>query len=128
MGKNLLLAVLVFYGIFLIGCGKKAAPVDEYQEAVSIEELVTTQTTAAQPLQESGQEIVPLPPRGPYKPGAEEIQKALKNANFYSGEIDGKIGPVSEKAIKEFQKANGLEVDGKVGPKTWAALSNYLKE
>ncbi|MDI6606037.1 MAG: peptidoglycan-binding domain-containing protein [Candidatus Omnitrophota bacterium] len=128
MGKNLLVAVLVFYGILLIGCGKRAAPVDEYQEAVSIEELAATQTTASQPLQEKGQEIVPLPPRGPYKPGAEEIQKALKNANFYSGEIDGKIGPMSEKAIKEFQKTNGLEADGKVGPKTWAALSRYLSQ
>ena len=55
-----------------------------------------------------------------------EIQMALKNAGFYTGAIDGKIGPKSKQAILDFQKANGLKVDGKVGPKTWAALEKYL--
>ena len=69
---------------------------------------------------------VQLPPSGPYKPTTQEIQTALKNAGFYTGAIDGKIGPMSKKAITEFQKANGLNADGKVGPKTWALLSVYL--
>lgn len=34
----------------------------------------------------------------------------------------GDFGSECEKAVKEFQKKNGLEVDGCVGPKTWAAL------
>jgi len=67
-----------------------------------------------------------LPPAGPYKPAAAEIQKALKNANFYAGEVDGKIGPKTKAAIEEFQKANNLKADGKAGPKTWALLSGYL--
>jgi peptidoglycan hydrolase-like protein with peptidoglycan-binding domain len=70
--------------------------------------------------------LEPLPPAGPYKPTAEEIQTALKNAGYYNGAIDGKLGPMSKKAIEEFQKANGLQVDGKVGPKTWLALSSHL--
>lgn len=57
-----------------------------------------------------------------------DIQKALKNAGFYTGSIDGKIGPKTKKAIVEFQKANGLKTDGKVGPRTWAALEKYLAQ
>ncbi|MDD5409049.1 MAG: peptidoglycan-binding domain-containing protein [Candidatus Omnitrophica bacterium] len=71
-------------------------------------------------------ELVPLPPQGPYKPTGIEIQTALKNAGFYSGNIDGKIGPKSKKAIEDFQSANSLKVDGKVGAKTWEALAKYL--
>ena len=55
-----------------------------------------------------------------------DIQRALQAAGFYSGAIDGKIGPKTKRAITEFQKAKGLKVDGKVGPKTWAELEKYL--
>ena len=56
----------------------------------------------------------------------QQIQTALKNAGFYTGKIDGKIGPGSKRAIEAFQRSKGLKVDGKVGPKTWAALEPYL--
>ena len=35
---------------------------------------------------------------------------------------DGKFGPLTEEAVKEFQKAHGLVADGIVGEKTWTAL------
>ena len=54
-----------------------------------------------------------------------EIQICLQNAGFYKGKIDGVKGKSTKKAIKEFQKANGLKADGKVGSKTWEALSKY---
>ena len=57
---------------------------------------------------------------------SQQIQTALKSAGFYSGNIDGKIGPASRKAIQDFQQSNGLKVDGKVGPKTWSLLEKYL--
>ncbi|MBI4707491.1 MAG: peptidoglycan-binding protein [Candidatus Omnitrophica bacterium] len=72
------------------------------------------------------QKLEPLPPSGPYKPSVKEIQTALKNSNFYAGEVDGKLGPKTKAAIEEFQKANGLKVDGKVGPMTWQAMSKYV--
>ncbi len=55
-----------------------------------------------------------------------QIQTALKNAGFGPGSIDGKIGPKTKKAVKDFQAANGLTADGKVGRKTWTKLSKYL--
>ena len=55
-----------------------------------------------------------------------DIQKALKNAGFYTGSIDGKLGPKTKKAIEEFQRSKALKSDGKVGSKTWAELEKYL--
>ncbi len=57
----------------------------------------------------------------------QRVQTALKNAGLYTGPIDGKIGPLSQKAIQVFQKERGLEPDGKVGLKTWAILKKYLE-
>lgn len=36
--------------------------------------------------------------------------------------IDGKFGPKTEAAVKQFQNKNSLTVDGYVGPKTWSVL------
>lgn len=133
--------------VCLFGCGKKQQALEEMQEPMSIEALSTTgtqtQLTSTEAKKEeprirvtsvtttnSGGEprLETMPPSGPYKPSTEEIQRALKNAGYYTSNIDGKIGPKTKKAIREFQKANALAADGKVGPKTWAALSKYLTE
>jgi peptidoglycan hydrolase-like protein with peptidoglycan-binding domain len=136
--------VLVFaVTIYLFGCGKKQQTLEEMQQPMSMETLSTMSTTAAQAPEAkvevkpvvpvametpavSAAKLEPLPPSGPYKPTATEIQSALKNAGFYTGTVDGKLGPKTKKAISEFQKANNLTADGKVGPKTWNALSKYL--
>lgn len=55
-----------------------------------------------------------------------EIQQALAKAGYYTGDIDGKIGPATKRAIKAFQEANGLRADGVVGKKTSKKLKNYL--
>lgn len=77
-------------------------------------EAIPAQTAAAVPLETEGIER------------NKQIQIALKNANVYFGEIDGKIGPLTRKAIEEFQKTKGLKMDGKVGPITWGELQKYL--
>ena len=56
------------------------------------------------------------------------IQLALRNANFYTGQIDGKIGPLTKSAIRQFQTAKSLTADGIVGPRTWTELKRYLPE
>ena len=136
MKKYALIILAAIFSIYMFGCGKKKeASLEEMQEPLSQEALSalgaktpaeskTEQPTLAAPVGEV--KLEPLPPSGHYKPTIQEIQTALKNANLYTGAIDGKKGPMTKKAIEEFQKANGLEADGVVGPKTWAALSKYL--
>ncbi|OGX31929.1 MAG: hypothetical protein A3G37_01500 [Omnitrophica WOR_2 bacterium RIFCSPLOWO2_12_FULL_46_30] len=84
-----------------------------------------TQETAPQV---SGEAQEPLSPAEFLPPSEKEIQQALKNAGLYDGEIDGKIGPKTEKAVEEFQTRSDLKVDGKVGAKTWAKLKEYLSQ
>ncbi|TRZ94468.1 peptidoglycan-binding protein [bacterium] len=55
-----------------------------------------------------------------------QIQRALKKAGFYKGEIDGKIGLKTKEAIMRFQKARGLKADGVVGKRTSEELRRYL--
>ena len=62
------------------------------------------------------------------RPSAKQIQTALKNAGYYQGAVDGKIGKGTREAIKAFQSANNLSADGKVGKKIWAVLKNSLEE
>lgn len=58
---------------------------------------------------------------------ARQIQTSLKNAGFYKGPVDGKIGPKTKEAIRSFQKAKGLKPDGIVGKRTSSELSKYLE-
>lgn len=57
---------------------------------------------------------------------AASIQKALKGAGFYQGEVDGKIGPDTREAVRNFQRENGLTPDGIVGKTTWNLLKTHL--
>ena len=56
-----------------------------------------------------------------------DVQTALKNAGFYNGAIDGKIGSQTKRAIVSFQKSRNLKADGVIGKKTWEDLSSYLQ-
>ena len=47
-----------------------------------------------------------------------EKQRFLKEQGFYTGNIDGKWGPLSKEATRQFQKSQHLEIDGKFGPAT----------
>jgi len=57
-----------------------------------------------------------------------QIQSALKNAGFYKGAVDDKMGPTTTEAIKAFQRASGLKADGVVGKKTRSKLMGYLTD
>ncbi len=65
-------------------------------------------------------------PSGFEIPGV-DIQNALKNAGYYTGPVDGKIGPGSREAIRNFQRDNGMTADGVCGRQTWNKLKTYLK-
>ena len=57
-----------------------------------------------------------------------EIQQALTEAGFYTGKLDGIIGPKTRAAIRAFQDEQGLKVDGVCGPKTWEKLKTFLQK
>lgn len=50
------------------------------------------------------------------------LQAFLKSKGYYTGKVDGAAGSLTEKAIKAFQKANGLSQDGIAGTNTWKAV------
>ncbi len=50
------------------------------------------------------------------------IQTKLSDLGYDVGEIDGKMGKRTRKAIREFQKDKGLMADGVVGPDTTEAM------
>ena len=54
-------------------------------------------------------------------PTGEQLQQAL-NKHGASLKVDGKVGPLTIQAVKNFQQSSGLVVDGIPGPKTLAAL------
>ena len=96
-------------------------PVVEPAQTVASETIPPT-ASAAQAVQKTAAAAVTASAHDRNK----DMQTALKNAGFYTGTIDGKIGPRTKKAVEEFQRAKGLKVDGKVGQKTWAELEKYL--
>lgn len=49
-------------------------------------------------------------------------QERLNELGYNCGTPDGIFGPNTDKAVKAFQRANGLSQDGDIGPKTWAKL------
>ena len=52
------------------------------------------------------------------------VQRKLKELGYYTGSIDGDFGEATDKAVKAFQKANGLTPDGKVGENTLKKLND----
>lgn len=54
------------------------------------------------------------------------VQKALAQAGFDPGKIDGRAGRRTKEALKDFQKAKGLKDDGRIGLQTLRELAQYL--
>ncbi len=49
-------------------------------------------------------------------------QLLLRKAGFYKGKIDGKIGPQTTQAIKQFQKSKKLKESGNMNIRTWEEI------
>jgi peptidoglycan hydrolase-like protein with peptidoglycan-binding domain len=64
---------------------------------------------------------IPYAQRGTKGPLAAAVQAALCEC-WCNLDIDGDFGPLTEKALLDFQQLNDLEVDGIAGPATYAKL------
>ncbi len=60
--------------------------------------------------------------RGSYGETVKQIQQKLLDWGYYNGDVDGVFGSRTEKAVKSFQRSNGLTADGRAGTQTLAAL------
>ncbi|MDD5584228.1 MAG: peptidoglycan-binding domain-containing protein [Candidatus Omnitrophica bacterium] len=139
---NKIIFSIVCLTLFFSGCAQKekvATPIESGQEIINesaLEAPVTSASSVATPATSEQIAAVtqPVIPAAtslqeamiPEKPTTEDVQKALKAAGLYEGNIDGKLGPKTKKAIEDFQTQNSLTVDGKVGPKTWEKLRQHL--
>lgn len=52
------------------------------------------------------------------------LQRRLAALGYTPGPIDGRYGPVTDRAVIRFQGEHGLEADGIAGPRTMAALAS----
>ncbi len=130
--KLYLIVIIGVFGLFLLfnGCRKKTVVetfespyelIDEMESLNLLESENQNQivTAAYEPSPQIEQD---------FDLEAKQIQTALKEAGFYHGNIDGKIGPKSTQAVKDFQAANDLKVDGVIGNNTKEALRRYLPQ
>lgn len=69
---------------------------------------------------------------GMLKPGSSgtavrQLQENLKKLGYYeSGSVTGNYGPLTEEAVRQFQRKNGLDADGIAGAKTLAAINSAI--
>ncbi|MDD5440325.1 MAG: peptidoglycan-binding protein [Candidatus Omnitrophica bacterium] len=130
--KKILCVLVCFLIVYCAGCGKKTETKNPEQPVT--EEIIdfnkeqpeegtpgaaqtagtVAQETAQQELMASYESLTPT-----------QEQEALKQAGFYQGKVDGAIGPMTKKAIEDFQLQNNLTVTGKVDMATWEKLRSY---
>ena len=60
--------------------------------------------------------------KGSYGEEVTRLQQALERSGYWNATAYGYFGPITEAAVRSFQRDRGLQVDGKAGPATLAAL------
>ncbi len=63
---------------------------------------------------------------GAVQANVEELQKALNQAGFDAGAVDGYFGPNTEGAVQALQRANGLLPSGMINPRELEILEQAL--
>lgn len=54
------------------------------------------------------------------------LQDALASLGYYYGPVDGIFGPLTQQAVINFQRTQGLTPDGIVGPMTYGVLEQLI--
>jgi len=142
--KVFVFSLLVVFAISLAGCASMSTVKQKDLEIQGLKNQISVLDAQVQSkdqeinnLKEAANKTSEQPKIETVEPGKEkakphpaikDIQTALKNAGFYQGNIDGRMGKQTREALKAFQKANNLRVNGKANKKTWALLSGYLNQ
>jgi murein DD-endopeptidase MepM/ murein hydrolase activator NlpD len=58
-------------------------------------------------------------------PGVAALQVGLRARGLYAGEVDGVVGPATERAVRRLQRRARISVDGVAGPQTRRALGRF---
>ena len=75
----------------------------------------------------AGEDLIPYTKRlasGSSGALVKDVQQRLTDLGYYSGPVSGNFLKNTHRAVKAFQKQNGLSADGIVGEMTWNALFN----
>lgn len=79
---------------------------------MSIEELLSLRDEVDQALSEKGYAVYADISHGDKGENVIRLQEKLAEYGYYNGKISGKYDTETEKAVKRFQKENGLDVSG----------------
>ncbi|WP_260412522.1 peptidoglycan-binding protein [Alkalihalobacillus sp. TS-13] len=89
-----------------------------FQQEYGLEPTGTIDQETADVLKEATEIIE----RGDRGKAVEHLQEHLTELKHYDYKVDGIFGPLTEKAVTEYQEKNDLQVDGIAGPQTKTAL------
>ena len=97
-----------------------------YSPSDALDDLISKNKIEDLDVATSAMALGVIPVKGKsYTPTIKDTQTMLSSAGYNVGKIDGIDGPLTQAAVKAFQKDagfTGTDVDGKFGPKTLAAF------
>lgn len=140
MSDSIKMGWVFLAGILLTGCATSSSARVREADALKtrVDSLESQVAVLNQRLEDASQQPAPAEAANftsrsasaPAKPAktrltVRQVQRALTAAGYYKGPVDGKEGPQTKKAVKDFQQAQGLKADGVVGARTSEALSKW---
>ncbi len=102
--------------------GVAVAPAVNGRSSLTRPELAAVWTGSATLLWKNFHDISPRLRTGSRAKGVKHLQELLKGAGYYDGPVGGIFDPMTDRAIRSFQQAEGLTADGKPGEQTLLLL------
>lgn len=112
MKRFIVVCIIMLLCILPVNQNCFAEITDDDLAALSVEELLALQERIDLVLSEKGYCVYTDISHGDKGDNVVRLQEKLKEFGYYSGKINGKYDTVTEKAVKLFQKNNGLTVNG----------------